>query len=119
MTPKEMFSHPNSSTIVNGRCRTRPTTCPICRETFYNYEKADEYNSRTSDEPIFHNMNKPDHIGYITPRQTCGAWECYVAEERYAHRCSPFFNERLRDHKEEEIERPKNIKQIGLNYDIF
>jgi hypothetical protein len=43
-----------------------------------------------------------------------------VSEERYAYRISPFFNERLREgDKEDKLERPTTIKQIGEKYDLF
>lgn len=119
MTAKELFSKPDHNPI-NERTRTKATTCPICREVFYGYERID--NARISDEPYQQPMNSQDHLGYIAPRQTCGSPFCYIAEERYAYRLSPFFNESLRDSqvRNPELERPKNIKTIGdKKYDLF
>jgi len=119
MTPKQLFSQPNYAPREK-HSRTRPIACPICRETYYGYEKISERENRLSDQPYKQQENKPDRIGYVVPRQTCGAWECYVSEERYAYRISPFFNERLREGiKEDKLERPTTIKQIGEKYDLF
>jgi hypothetical protein len=119
MTPKDLFRQPNY-VAVGKHSRTRPICCPMCRETFYGYETIVNRNNRESDTPYNQPENKPDAIGYVTPRQTCGAWECYVAEERYAYRISPFFNERLREETEKDtLERPSGIKQIKGNYELF
>lgn len=119
MTPKQLFSQPDCAPREE-RSRTRPIICPICRETYYGYEKISERENRLSDQPYRQQENRPDQVGYVAPRQTCGAWECYVAEERYAYRISPYFNERLReDIREDKLERPITIKKIGEKYDLF
>lgn len=112
MTPKELFRQPNTKLIENNRCRTRPTQCPVCREIFYSYEKLDEFENRISDEPYIQPMNSLDRHQYLPSRQTCGAWECYMAEERYCHSKSPFFH-RDRLEQKEPIKRPKGITTLG------
>jgi hypothetical protein len=111
MTPKELFSQPNPNKIVDGRCRTRPIRCPICREVFYGYEKIEQFENRTSDEPFLQSMNQPDRLGYVPCRLTCGAYECYIAEERYCHSKSPFFHQEQHP-PTEQIKRPKGIASL-------
>ena len=112
MTLKELFSTPNPVKIENNRCRTRPTQCPACRETFYGYERLDHFENRTSDEPYVQPINNPDRLGYIPGRQTCGSSECYIAEERFCNAKSPFFQQE-RYQPQNIIKRPKGITSLG------